>query len=112
MANDRQDRPLADRVLPELLVQAIDTGDRCFVETDDDVSFPQSSGGRRASGLDRNHQQSLLDRQIVKADNAPVQLHILSADADVTAPYPAVLDQPSRHILGGINGNGKAEALR
>src|SRR5262245_32268024 len=48
----------------------------------------------------------------MKADDAPMKRNVLAADTNVAAPHAPVFDQSAGNKLGGVNGDGKADALR
>ncbi len=66
----------------------------------------------RTAFLDRNNKHAGFPRQIVKANDAPMERHILSGDADVTAPNFGVFDQPASHEPCGVARDRETDSLR
>src|SRR5438045_9200931 len=93
-------------------MECVDVRDERIIKTNDDVSLPQSCGKGRTFGFDRNDKQSGINRQVVIAHDSPVDLHVLTADAEVAAADSAIFDEPARDIFRRINADGKAKALR
>src|SRR5512141_2639171 len=93
-------------------VQVIDARHRDTAESNDNIPHVESGLPRRTIRLDLYHAYAALNREIIKSHNAPMNRNILSSDADVAPPHPALLDQGRRDELCRINGDGKTQALR
>ena len=93
-------------------VQRIDAGDRMPAEFNNHVPFTQTANLRRTVRFDGKHQHAALNGQIVVADRAAVQLHVLSGHADVTPPDLAIFDEPAGDVFRGVDRDGKTDSLR
>src|SRR5689334_5454178 len=93
-------------------MQVIDSGHWLTTERDDHVTFAQSCFLSGAAVRCRKHDHAGLFWQIVKADNAAMQRHVLSFDSDVCATNAALLEQAAGNEFGRIDSYGEAEALR
>src|ERR1700736_3608878 len=89
----------------------MDGSDRAFAETHDHISRLQTGALSRAVFIYGDDQHTCFHGQIVEADNAAMKWHILTGDADITAPDPAITDQPAGHQLGCVTGDGKTDSL-
>src|SRR5581483_11526746 len=76
------------------------------------MTSPSCKPARRAARLDGLHLDAALDRQAMETHQAARQRDVLTADAEVAAPYFAILHQPSGDELGRVYGGREAECLR
>ncbi len=102
----------ADARFGQQLVQRVNGRHRLAGELHNHIAHLQARAFRRAARFHGHHQQSRFHRQIVEPHHPPVQFHVLAAHADVAAPDFAVLDQPAGDVLGRVNRDGEADALR
>src|SRR5262245_60839346 len=93
-------------------MERIDVGHWMIVETDDEVSFLHSRALCRTVSLDSDDEDACAHRQVVASHEQSMEWRILSGNANITAPDPAVFYQPARYKLCSIDGGRKADALR
>src|SRR5215831_14651608 len=88
------------------------SADRLAIERDDQIALAQAGSFGRTVLLDRNNQHARLKWQTVKAHDPPVNRHVLTGDADVTAPDFSVSDEPAGHKFRRVTGDREADSLR
>src|SRR2546426_3419699 len=81
-------------------------------EFNNHVPFTQGGKLRRTVRLDGKRQHAALNGQIVMADHAAVQLHVLAGQADVTARDFALFDEPAGDVFRRVDRDGKTNSLR
>ena len=92
-------------------MQFINPGDRFAPESNNNVALPEAGTACRTARLDASDQHSVVHCQPVEPDDSRVDRHVLAGNPDPTAPDAAFLDQPRRHELGGVAGDGKTNPL-
>ena len=102
----------ADLGCDQALVQIVDGGNGLALEAENGVAHLHAGQRRRAAWLDLRHRDAALRGQLMKADHAGMQRHVLPGHADGAAPDALLLDQPGRDELRRIARDGKADALR
>src|ERR1700722_11122829 len=93
-------------------MQVVDSSYRFVAERDDDVAFTQPRRSRRTAIFNPNYDHARFLRQIVEANDPPVDGNGLRRAADVTAPDSSIAKQPAGNKFCGIDADGKADSLR
>src|SRR3954471_7446644 len=102
----------ADAVFGHQFVEVVDVADGLAVGLDDDVALEQPGARGGAAGFDADDHHAGFFQQLVEADDAAVERHVLPGNADRAAPDAAVADEPRGDELRGGAGDGEANALR
>jgi hypothetical protein len=92
-------------------VQVVDRADQSRIKANNDVALSQTCSLCGAVFFHRYDQHPGFERQTVKSDDAAMQWHILTGDADVAAPNSAVPNQASDDKLGGVARDRKTDPL-
>src|ERR1035438_7009341 len=101
----------ADLFAHEHLVQIVNASDRLLIKTDDQIAVANTCAFGWAVLFGGDNEHACFQRKIVIADNAAVQRHVLTRDADVAAPNFSIANKPRGHELRGIARDRETNAL-
>src|SRR5207302_6028279 len=93
-------------------VQIVNARNRSIVKGNDDVAFTQTTFSGGTVIFERDDENPAFNREVVVANNATRQRHVLSRQTDIAATDSAIANETASDELSGVNRCGKADALR
>ena len=92
-------------------MEIVNAADRSCVERHDYVAFAQAGLFGRAVFFNRNDQHACLERQIIKANDSPMDRHVLAGHADVATSDFSFLNEPASHKFCGVARDRETDSL-
>jgi hypothetical protein len=98
-------------VLGEQAQQVVDAAHRQLAEGHHQIAFAQAGAVGRTPAFDRHDEDCRFGGQAEVAHHALQEGNGLAGDTDIAPTYAAVANQARGNELGGVDGDGKADAL-
>jgi hypothetical protein len=93
-------------------VEAVDIRHWLAVKSNEDIPIADTRLERRTSRFHRNDEDAALDTQTVAPNESAIQRHILAGNADVSPTNPAVFNEATGNVRGGVDPDSEADSLR
>src|SRR5436305_7614609 len=93
-------------------MQNVNDRKRSDVKTNDDVALTNATFSCGTIIFERDNENPAFNHEVVVANNATRQRHILSRQTDIAATDFAIANETASDELGGVDRRGKADSLR
>src|SRR2546426_4368664 len=93
-------------------MQMVNARNRSIVKANDDVALAHATFSCGTIVFERDDENPAFNREVVVANNATRQRHILSRQTDIAATDFAIANETASDELGGVDRCGKADSLR
>ncbi len=92
-------------------MQIVNARNRSILKANDDVTLAHTTFSCGTIIFERDDENPAFNREVVVANNATRQRHVLSPQTDIAATDFAIANETARDELGSVDRSGKADSL-